>query len=95
MSERNAYEEKFAAQLKVWEAEVQKLQAQADKASADVKADYYRRIDELKTHLDEAQKRYQQMVEANTTAWEEFRAQSDAAWQDLADGINAAWNRFR
>lgn len=95
MSERNAYEEQFAAQLQLWQAEIQKLQAQAEQANAEIKADYFRRLDELKGQLEEAQQRYRQMVEANATAWEEFRAKTDAAWQDMANGINAAWDRFR
>ena len=95
MSEREAYQQKFEAQLKIWEAEIAKLKAQAEKANADAKADYYRRIDDLYEQQAKAKDYYDSMVEANDRAWKDFKTKSDAAWKDISEGIKAAWDRFR
>ncbi len=95
MSEREAYQEKYAAQLKIWEAEMAKLKAQAEKANAEAKAEYYRQLDELYEQQAKAKEHYEAMVEANERAWQDLRSKSEAAWKDMSDGIKSAWSRFR
>ncbi|TVQ39161.1 MAG: coiled coil domain-containing protein [Geminicoccaceae bacterium] len=95
MSERQAYQEKLEAQLKIWEAEIDKLRAQAEKANAETKAQYFRQLDNLYAQHDEARQRYHEMVRAGEDNWREWQAKSEAAWKDIADGVKAAWDRFR
>ena len=47
---RKAYEEKFDAQLKEWNAQIALLKARADKGKAEVKIEYYKTIEALRRH---------------------------------------------
>jgi hypothetical protein len=52
MSEREVYIEKMAAKLKEWDAKIEKLEAKARNAKADVKKEYDEQIREMKTQQD-------------------------------------------
>ena len=95
MSKRDEYIEKFKAQLDEWNTEIDKLQARADKASADLKADYARQIESLERQRDEARKRFRELESASEHAWEDFRDRAEKAWKDFEDGVRKAWSHFR
>jgi hypothetical protein len=58
MGEDRGYEATIEAQLRAWAAELEALKARADRASADVRKDYYEQVDKLR-----------QEIEAKLDAW--------------------------
>lgn len=94
MSKRDAYLEKFKAQLDAWNAELDKLESKARKASADMQTDYDEQLRELRRRRDRVREQYRAMEQSGEKAWDEFRVKAEAAWKDLEEGFRKAWSRF-
>lgn len=91
MPSREEQIDRLAQKLKEWSAEMDKLEARAHKAKAEVRADIEAHITELK-----AQK------ELLSVEVDRLRTTGEAAWSDILDGVNAmakavedAFNRAR
>lgn len=82
--ERREFIETMEAQLKVWDAELQKLAAKAEKARAEAKADLDDQIKKLRAKRAETK-----------TRLDELRGKSGEAWVDLKDGIEKAWRELK
>ncbi len=82
--ERREFIETMEAQLKVWDAELQKLAAKAEKARAEAKADLDDQIKKLRVKRAETK-----------TRLDELRGKSGEAWVDLKDGIEKAWRELK
>ncbi len=57
MNERQAYTEKMKAKLDEWNADIDKLEAQAKNAEADAQIKFQQQLDRLKATRDDAAKR--------------------------------------
>lgn len=95
MERKDAYVEKFEAQLAEWKADIDKLRAKADHASADAKLDLMEQIDRLRTKRDEARDRLDEIRKAGEDSWRDLRDRSEKAWGDLSAGLKDALNRFK
>jgi uncharacterized coiled-coil DUF342 family protein len=94
MSDKNAYEDKLEAQLKEWQAEIDKLRAKADKANADARLEYDRQIKELVEYQKRAQGKLNEIQQASEAAWADMRSGMEKAWADMAKSWNDAMKRF-
>ena len=94
MSDKNAYEDKLEAQLKEWQAEIDKLRAKADKANADARLEYDRQIKELVEYQQRAQGKLHELQQASEAAWADMRSGMEKAWADMAKSWNDAMKRF-
>ena len=94
MSDKNAYEHKLEAQLKVWQAEIDKLRAKADKASADARIKYDEQVEELITYQKKGQKQLAELQQANESAWADMRSGMEKAWDDMAKSWKNAMSRY-
>ncbi len=95
MEERNKYIDKLTAQLKGWEAEIQKLEAKADKASADVKAEYEERIKELRDKKDKANSKLEELRQSSQESWEDLKKSLDNLGEELNVLIKKAFKIFQ
>ncbi|MGB3210206.1 MAG: coiled coil domain-containing protein [Desulforhopalus sp.] len=84
MSKKEAYEQKFEAQLNEWKAEADKLQAKADKADADVRIKYHEQLEKLQAKEQETRVQLAQLKNA-----------SEDSWQDLKKGLEEAGNSLK
>ena len=84
MEERNAYDERFAAQLKEWKVQLVQLKAKAEKSTAELKIKYYCIIEYLQDKYDTAR--------AKLT---ELKAAGDEKWEDIKTGAENAWNNVK
>jgi uncharacterized coiled-coil DUF342 family protein len=84
MENRKEYQGKMEAQLSEWGAEIDKLKARADKATADTRQGYYDEIETLRAKRASMQAKLQ-----------ELKASSDDAWGDLKEGLDRSWNQVR
>jgi len=94
MSMRQAYIDKIQARLNEWDAEIEKLTAQADEAGADAKIRYEKQVDDLKKRQKEAQLKLDDMRKAGEDAWDDMKAGVEDAWKSLEKGIKDATSRF-
>lgn len=87
MGRKEAYQEKTQAQLREWKADVEKLMAQADKAKAEGKIEFYKRAETLNAKYQTALKRSQEMKEAGEDKWAEFKASVEAALGEVKEAL--------
>lgn len=83
MSMKQAYVHNIQTRLNQWDADVEKLMAEAYKTGADVRISYQKQIDEVKECRGEAQSRLDDM-----------RKSSEGAWEDMKQGVEDAWDRL-
>ena len=79
-------------QLKQWAAKLDELAAKADTVSADAKADYRKRINDLKVRHRVAQARLEELRTAGTGAWDKLMAGVDSAWKALEGAFKKMTN---
>lgn len=84
MKDRELQEKKFRAQLDEWKAEMEKLKAQAMKASSDAGLHMNRQIGALEAKIADAERRFTELSRAN-----------DDAWNDVKDGVAEAWSTLK
>lgn len=87
---RRAYEEKLAAQLREWNAQITLLKAKADTAKANAKIEYYTTLEVLQHKRDAAQVKLQELKEAGDEAWEELKIGVEKAWAEIKTAFHEA-----
>ena len=92
---RKAYEEKLAAQLKEWSAQIALLKAKADNAKADAKIEYYKTVDALQHKQNEAKVKLQELKTAGDGAWEDVKTGAEKAWAEVKTALHDATSRFK
>ena len=95
MGKREAYEQKLEAQLKEWKIDIDKMKAKADKSDAQARLEYYKKIEELRTKQEAAQKKLTELKAAGEDAWEDLKAGIDLAWGSLGEAVKSARSRFK
>ncbi|GJL79191.1 MAG: hypothetical protein NPINA01_21800 [Nitrospinaceae bacterium] len=95
MSTKEAYLQKFRAQLDEWDAEIQKLKARAQKASAELKIDYKEDLEEMRAKQEVARKKLDELTHSGDEAWEDLKDGMEKAWNDLGAAVKSAISRFK
>ncbi len=95
MENREAYIEKFNAQLKEIRADLDKLDAKARQSEADLKIKYQDQIEDLKRKQIEAQAKLDEIKNSSGDAWQELKAGADVAFENLKISWNNAWEKFK
>ncbi|MBI4417385.1 MAG: hypothetical protein HY563_01320 [Ignavibacteriales bacterium] len=80
--------------MKIFDAEIQKLSAKAEKARVDLKADIEEQVNVLKQQRDSARKKLDDLRSRSGEAWEEVREGADSAWRELRTSIDRAIKKF-
>ena len=91
---RKAYEDKFDAQLKEWNAEITLLNAKADKAKAEAKIEYYKTIETLQGKQDKARMKLQEMRTAGDDVWEDLKTGAENVWTEVNSAFQSAATKF-
>lgn len=94
MSDKQAYEKKLEAKLHEWQADIDKLKAQAESANADAQAQYEEQLHDLRHKRDAVHKKLQDVQSANADAWQDVKKGADAAWGQMSDAVQKAWSRY-
>jgi hypothetical protein len=83
MDKRTAYEEKLAAQMEEWSAQLALYKAKADKATAEAKIEYNQITEALQRQHNEAMAKLQELKDASDEAWEEVKVGAEKAWTEI------------
>ncbi|MGA6926556.1 MAG: hypothetical protein WBY88_12785 [Desulfosarcina sp.] len=95
MSEkRDAYVKKLKAQLDVWNADIDKLDARAARAEAEARIEYQERMDDLRAKRDDARDKLSAMQQAGEGAWEDLKEGLENSWEILKISFNRATSEF-
>lgn len=95
MNEKELYRQKQEAQLNQWKAELEKLKAQADEATADTQLEMKQKIDELEGRIEEGKSKMSQLAEASGEAWESAKGEVDDFVSRTKSAVNAAIEEFK
>jgi len=82
---RKAYESNLEAQLAMWKADIDVLQAKAGRAEVSAKVQYDKTIDSLERTHAEAGKRLRSLQDAGDETWESLKAGTEKAWTEFRD----------
>jgi hypothetical protein len=95
MENRKDYIDRMAARLREWDTELEKLEAKAEVAKADVKASYNKQIQELRLKKEEAKQKLKKIQDAGEDAWEELKEGTEKSWNLFEDSVKKAWSKFK
>jgi predicted nucleic acid-binding Zn-ribbon protein len=94
MSSREEYVQKMKAQLDQWNAEVAKWEERTKAAHADMKAEYEKQLETLRSRRDEAMYQMHQLQVASSGAWMDMMKGADAAWKAMGEAFLKARSHF-
>ncbi len=95
MKNKEAYIEKFEAQIKELQADIDKLDAKARQSEADMKIKYQDELEQLRRKRDQLEGRLTEIKKASDDAWEELKAGAEKAYDELKFSWKSAMSRFR
>jgi DNA mismatch repair ATPase MutS len=96
MSERrDAYIHKLKAMLDEWNAEIDRLAAKEDKAGANAKIEYHKKLDELRAKREDIEARIEAMQKAGEDAWEDLKFDLESSWEFLREGLSIFKSEFQ
>jgi hypothetical protein len=81
---------KIETQLKKWDADLDALAAEGEKAGAKVRAAYHEQIRHLRQGRDAAQKTFHEIRVAGEAAGEQMHAGMKTAWETLQKALEKA-----
>lgn len=87
---KELYEETVASQLKVWDDEIEHLDARADIIMAQVEDRYYCLLKSLRAREREVRVRLEQLREAGDGCWEDLRVDLLARTEDMKAALGDA-----
>lgn len=90
MDKRTEYVEKLSAQMVEWEVEIERLQEQAQSATAEERADYARTIAALQLKRDQAAEKLQGISTARDDEWEEMKTGAEQIWTEVKELLKNA-----
>jgi chromosome segregation ATPase len=94
MSLKDTYLEQIQAKLDQWSADLDKLEAKARDAKADVKVSLQEHIDVLRQKRNDAKARLKEIRESSNGAWEDLKEGLEGAFGSLREAINKAKSHF-
>jgi chromosome segregation ATPase len=95
MTTREAYVARLKAQLDELNADLDALEDEARKASADAKVQYERQIRELRQKAQRSQQTLTKIRQANENAWDDLKGGAGTAWTMLKESFSAAKSEFK
>ena len=93
--DKEAFRLKAEAKLREWDQKLAELQTRAEKAGGETKADLEREIDAQKPKLEAARRELKEIDSMAGEKWAEFQARSSKAWDDISEGFERGFSRFK
>lgn len=95
MDMKEVYQKKIRAQLDKWNAEIDKLKARAENTDADTRIKYQKKIQELRSMQEKAERKLAELKEARDGAWEDLKTGIENAKDALGEALQSARSRFK
>ena len=95
MSEkRDAFVQKMQAGLDELNAKIDVLEAKSEKASAEARVEYLKRVADAKAKRNEMSDKLTEAKRASGEAWEELRGGLQTSWDALSSSVKSAWEKL-
>ena len=91
---RDDYLDEFKAKLDDWNAEIDKLESNAQQAQANAKAQYDKQLQALREMRDDAQTKFSEMQNTTAEAWDVMAKGTEKAWQAWNSAFENARSKF-
>jgi predicted nucleic acid-binding Zn-ribbon protein len=91
---RDAYVRKLKARIDEWNAEIDKLAANADHADAEAKIEYHKQLEDLRAKRRDLEKRIAEMQQTGERAWEDLKQGLENSWEILKKSMIKAKSEF-
>ncbi|MEP7068134.1 MAG: hypothetical protein ABI789_02790 [Usitatibacter sp.] len=95
MSKKDEYFAAMEAQIKKWDAEVDKLRAKGEQMSDEASAKYADQLKAMRANRDAAYMKLQEMRTASELAWQHMQSGMDAAWASMKNALDKASSQFK
>ena len=92
---RDAYVQKVKAKLDEWNAEIDRLEAQARQKEADAQTRLQEQIDQVKAKRQTAEEKLDDVRQAGGDAWEDLKSGLELATEAVGDALRSARSRFQ
>ena len=89
MENQREYIGKVTARLKELDREISELEKIADKAVAEVKAEYHQQIKDLFLKKGKVQGKVDKLQKASGNAWEDMKAGTELSWEVFQDSVKS------
>ncbi len=87
--------ETLEAQLKEWGIDLEKFRARAGKTRTNAKVKLDNEVAALRTKMDEAQKKLEELKKAGDAASGELKKGVESAWTELKKAFDSATSKFK
>ena len=94
MDEKELYEKKMEAKLEEWKADLRKLKAQAEAASADMTLAFKEHMNTLADKIEEGEHKLEALTDRADDAWDEFREDLESAWNKIKSQVSESTQRY-
>lgn len=95
MTRKTEYRDKLERELKAWDAQTDKLKAQIDELSADVRKQYYKKLDELENRKEDVREQLKDLMKTGEENWEKLVARADRSRKDIAELFSNLTDKVR
>ncbi len=95
MNTRDAYVDKYKAQLDLVDAEIDRIEAKARIAKADMKIEFDQQLADLRGKRDGAKNKLSEIKLANGDAWETLKQGAEDAWASVSTAVQHAVEKFK
>ncbi len=87
--------ETLETQMKEWGIDLEKFRAKAGKAKTKAKVKLSNEVAALRTRMDEAQKKLEELKQAGNAASGELKKGVESAWAELKKAFDSATAKFK
>lgn len=93
--DRKAFIEKLVGRIRQWENEIDKLEAKAQEAEAELKVEYGRQIEELRSQKKAMEEKLEKLEQAGDAAWQELKGSLETALNNMDNALRSALEKFK
>jgi TolA-binding protein len=90
IQQKDAFQRKVQTELDEMQGRIAQLRGQVKHASAEARADIQKAISDLEKKKELAEKKAQEIHSATASSWEQVKAKTSAAMDDLRESFNRA-----
>lgn len=90
----DAYKQKARAHLKEMKAKMQIVEANTEKANADMKIKYQKQLNDWKSRFSDIETRLDKLSDSTGDAWKNIRSGIDSAMNELNNAIDTTRKQF-
>lgn len=95
MNVKEKYVQKVEEQLQEWKIDIDRLKDKAEKAEAQMRTEYHKKLETIKEKQDAAETNLKQLKEASEESWEDLKKGYEEIRDDLKESITSVQSSFK